>query len=232
MYFDYQAELGPSKMPDDHRSYNPDAQPSGPAWLRRIIGEEYFREVVGVDLSGLAISQVDFEQLTKLPAINDLNLNKTTILLTGPVVERRINDDDARIIGSLKKLRVLSLHEANIDAAGVARLVPLKHLFWLNLSDSAIDDSAMREISKMSNLYILILSGTHITDAGLKQLSGLTNLTEWLSLANTSISDAGLEHLKPLINLKNIILQDTQVTPEGVRGLQKSLPKAGISLRQ
>src|SRR5262245_13991502 len=67
--YDFQLVIDP-KIPwnSSYKSLK-DASPSGPAWIRRLIGDEYFQDVVEVIFQDKAIPETDFAQLAKLPRL-------------------------------------------------------------------------------------------------------------------------------------------------------------------
>src|SRR5262245_17761013 len=76
-----------------------DYQLPAPAWIRQLIGEEYFREVVRVAGDHGHISADDFARLTDFPELTELTLDSTKI--TQSDTERPIQDSDLAILESL-----------------------------------------------------------------------------------------------------------------------------------
>src|SRR5262249_50835262 len=67
--FDYQSE--------------PNGKPRGPAWLRNLIGEHFFRDVSRVTLSGSNIGDAELEYVNVMPALEWLDLNESRVTDAG-----------------------------------------------------------------------------------------------------------------------------------------------------
>lgn len=201
--------------------------PPGPAWLRTLLGEKYFRNVYQVSFGG-QLHESDLAQFKKLPALRVLYFGRCEIIGERPSIWRRFNDSDLGFLDSLRQLKELGLGSIGINGSGLAPLLKMKQLTRLNFRGSQINDSGMEHIVKLTQLQRLELDENAITDVGMKQLQNLTSL-EWLSLSRTNITDAGLQYLSGLTNLKWLNLNKTWVTAEGVRDLQRSLPKISLT---
>jgi hypothetical protein len=73
VYYDHQLINGRAKYPP------PAEQPPGPKWLRSLVGDDFFRRVVVVDLSGTQVSDNDLEILGDLPSVRVLFLVGTQL---------------------------------------------------------------------------------------------------------------------------------------------------------
>ncbi len=234
--FDYQ--MVPSGIEPDEFGYKSgaDVLPPGPAWLRKIIGDEFFCDVVRVTLKGRIIHESDFAQLAKLPRLREVWLvGNTQIELNDAGIQRPLEDADLHVLQDLSQLRVLGIYPVdgqrmpNIKGPRFANLIGLKHLRRLDLDNTNFDDKGMQHIGKLTALKSLSLDNTRITDAGLAQLENLSNL-ELLDLNGTNITDAGLLHLQHLNNLKYLCLHRTKVTGAGLRFLHsKRLELLGLN---
>jgi hypothetical protein len=227
-FYDYQSRIGPSGNADDIRSFDPNAPSPGPGWLRKLVGDDYFSNVVAVDLYERTISESDFKKLPNLRAIVNLDLIKTKLETENGT--RALDNRDLALLCGLTELRVLSIRDAKIDGDGLSHLSKLKHLWYLDLGQTRVDDQAMLHIGKMTNLGSLMLDETSVTDIGLSNLAHHAQLEEWLSLADTRVTDDGLTHLQKMQRLKFLLLQGTEVTQKGVRKLKRFMPNTGISM--
>ena len=74
-------------------------EPPGARWLRRLLGDEYFEDVIGVGFSGVKKPTIDvLQQLSRLPKLETVNLSDT-----------QVDDEGLRQfvrIGSLKTLQL------------------------------------------------------------------------------------------------------------------------------
>ena len=205
------------------------ATPRGPAWLRKIIGDDYFCNVVTVDFAtgyygrrkDLGLSKVNDAGLLHLES-----LPRITVLELGN--NRAITDEGLVHLRKLKKLETLYLYRSSVTGSGLRHIADLPNLTALQLNWAPLTDDGLEEIQHMKNLKALVLEDTQITDDGLAFLQGLSKL-EHLQLHNTKITDRGLEHLQALSNLKQLSLHGTKVTAEGVRRIEGVLPNCSVS---
>lgn len=213
--------LGFDYQEDATGAVNRKAQPPTPQWLRRALGEEYFREVVAV---GLATGH-----FTQPPKATDADLAIFQTLGDVTMVELGGNPGitDAGLIhlAGLKKLRILYLYRTEIRGPGLQHLP--RNLESLSLQHAPAGDEGLIHLKSLPKLRWLNLSNTKITDDGLRHLSALRSLED-LSLANTDITDQGLEHLKGSKGLNSLSVGGTNVTGRGVADFQKALPSCRV----
>jgi Leucine-rich repeat (LRR) protein len=185
--------------------------PPGPAWLRALLGDYYFSDVVSVSGNLTDVEMVHLKRLTKL--------RKLKIWMA-----YRVSDAGLAYLKGLTELQILDLSScSNISDAGIVHLKGLTKLQKLDLSSTQVTDVGLENIKGLTNLQELNLSHTQVTDVGLEHIKKLTNLQE-LYLFETKITDEGLRHLKALKKLTRIFLWKTQVTDAGVQDLKKALP--------
>jgi hypothetical protein len=148
-------------------------EPAEPAWLRSLLGEDFFSEVVvfGSPRSFIAPGPID----------NDFM--------------KHVDDDFAKHVGELTGLRVVLLDEAPITDNGLAHLKRLTNIRTLWLDRTQISDNGLAHLARMTELQRLQLDRTQITDAGLQHLTGLTEL-KWLDLRFTHVTDEGIKKLQ------------------------------------
>jgi hypothetical protein len=214
VYYDYQLEQDSYGRTTIDR----EAPPSGPAWLRAVVGEEYFREVTDVSLRDTKASDAELELLAKLPGLQSLDLANSPVSSDGLVHLR-----------GLRKLRALSLCNTDVDDSGMKHIGRLTGLQRLSLWNTKVGDDGLEQLSGLTDMRNLVLDGTDVSDEGLKHLQGMADLEEWLGLTDTQVTDAGLHNLKHLSKLEQLNLLKTQVTPAGVKALKKHLPNTSIS---
>lgn len=185
-----------------HERQFPNNQSPGPRWLREWLGDDYFREVVIVDLQGKAATDELVEQIADFRSLGQLNL-----------VETRITDRALPHLAKLKQLKALSIGFNPITNGGLAHLSQLNQLVYLDLSVTSIDDDGLSVLNRFPQLYQVHLYGTAITDRGAETLSRIQTVGE-LDVANTRITDAGLGHLANLSRLTRLRL-DQMITGQG-----------------
>jgi formylglycine-generating enzyme required for sulfatase activity len=199
---DYDYQVDASGNPTD------DATPPGPPWLRRLLGDDFFTDVVSVTVIS---DSIGLEHLVAFPRLRQV----TICHVHGPGLEQ---------LKSLPQLRKLELHWV-ADAAALAHLKGLTQLREIDLSSAGITDAGLEHLKELTQLQIqkIDLTSTPITDAGLAHLKGLTQLRQ-VDLSSTSITGAGLEHLKGLTALREVDLSNTQITDAGLEHLA-ALPR-------
>ncbi|QEG37130.1 leucine-rich repeat domain-containing protein [Bythopirellula goksoeyrii] len=106
----------------------PKYEPSGPVWLRRLIGNEYFQTVVGIRFKKRGeISESAIEQIA-----SQANLEELYLMRTG------ISDSDLQVIGQLKKLELLVIRDNQVTDEGLAYLHSLESLKQLNVINTSV----------------------------------------------------------------------------------------------
>lgn len=211
--FDYEED------PTGHS--NDKTQPQAPEWLRRALGEEYFRKVVTVGLST--------GHFTQPPKATDADLaifralGDVTFLELGG--NPGITDAGLIHLAGLKKLRILYLYRTEVRGPGLEHLP--HNLEILSLQFAPAVDEGLIHLKSLPKLRWLDLNNTKITDEGLRHLSAVRSLEE-LHLANTDITDQGLEQLKGSKGLNSLSVGGTNVTGRGLADFQKALPSCRV----
>jgi hypothetical protein len=190
--FDHQENLGES--------------PSGPRWLRKLLGENFFREVVEVDIYDAQMDDATTKKLQGLTQLRMLRLRGTKF--TGAVLNLK----------PFAQLHTLELMDTNITDAGLEGVKSATQLQKLVLAGSNITDAALINIKGLSQLQTLGLIEIRVTDAGLANIRELTRLRE-LYLSDSNVGDAGMENLKSLTQLQVLYLRKTHVTDAGLANL-------------
>ncbi len=217
LFFDYQLSSG---------TLDRTTTPTGPAWLRRMIGEDYFRRAEIIDLafkSGFPIwpSKITDQDLIHLESLPHLH--------TVEIGRNPLTDKGLAHLQGLSKLKTLYLNSTLITGTGCQHLRQLPRFEWLVLSNSPVTDQGLRQVGKLSGLKHLSLERAQITDEGLKALVDLKQLDE-LRLAYTSVGDAGLRHLAKMSKLTSLDLTGTEVTPAGVAEFKNKVPGCRVAL--
>lgn len=197
--------------PSGNRVVN--GKPRTPAWLRRVLGEDFFDSVVAATVNNDAA----LEHLKRFKQLRDVNL-----------YGHQITDSGIEHLEALTQLRNVYLYEIAITDAGLEHLKGLTQLEELYLNGTRITDGGLEHLDGMRQLQTLVLDDTQVTDAGLEHIHGLTRL-ERLFLVGTKVTDAGLRHLQGLHQLRELWVGQTQVTDEGIKKLQQALPNCKIA---
>ena len=210
------------------------AEPTGPAWLRSLLGDNFFSDVDSVnlndplrsaaalagpieeledikrlDLSGAKLTDDDLDHLKGLAQLQ-------TLWLAG----NKISDAGLAKLGVLSQIKKLGLKGTKITDDGLVHLSRFSHLELLDLDDTAVTDVGLKHLRGFIKLQYLGLERTRITDAGVTQLQDLTNLQS-LSLNGTRISNVALATLEGHVHLQNLYLRDTATSDAGIEHLRK-----------
>src|SRR5262249_16917001 len=154
----------------------PNAQPWAPQWLRSLIGEDYFRTMVVLDLS-VAIHQtknpqaIDFTRRA-LSAIDGLPSLRVLEMGDNP----ELDDAGVEHLSHLSQLVDLYLYRTGITGTGLHYLSGCHKLEFLHLDRTSLTDEGLAAIGKLKQLRMVNLSNTRITDASLLKLSEAKSL--------------------------------------------------------
>ncbi len=174
----------------------PNAQSRGPAWLRNLLGIDFFCNVTEVWV-GKKITDADLVHLKYFPKLRILFFNEVT-----PIYNPQVTDEGLKIVQGLTQLEVLGLSNTNITDAGLKYVKNLSRLQTLRLANTKITDAGLVNLKELTDLQFLDLESTRITDTGLEQLQGLYALKE-IRLFNTKVGGDGVRNLqKALPKLK------------------------------
>ena len=182
-------------------------EPSGPGWLRNLLGVDFFWDVKWVRCR--QFTDAGLVKLKGLTSLSELWLHGTQVTDAGLVH-----------LKGLTNLQDLRLTSTQVSDAGLVNLKGLTSLQNLNLTRTQVTDAGLVHLKGLTNLQNLRLSSTRVTGAGLVHLKGLASLQE-LRLVSTQVTDAGLEHIKGLTNLGVLVLYETQITDAGLVHLRR-----------
>jgi hypothetical protein len=178
-----------------------------PAWLRRLLGDEFFDTAVVIYVSHAPLCDAQMDAFPAWTEVRCLTLE-----------DIRITDAALRHLRDAKNLRELVINDCRITDAGLENLHELREMESLNLSGTLITDNGLRQLDRMSRLKGLGLCNTRVTDAGLTILDRLPALED-LELSGTHIKGPGLEHVSRLAKLSRLMLDNTDVNDDGLRYL-------------
>jgi len=143
----------------------PGAGPPGPAWLRKLLGENFFVTVVGVHLENSSCTDADLEYLAVLTQLRSLELDGT-----------RVTDAGLERLTGLTRLQELGLDGTLVTGAGLKHIEGLTQLQLLDLGGTRVTDAGLEHLKGLTQLQTLDLSQTEVTVAAWKHVKGLTRL--------------------------------------------------------
>lgn len=215
------------------------AVPSGPIWLRRLVGDEYFQEVERVVLLSdepkvmAAVGQLDrlktlvihYLEYNPGNALSEIGkLKRLNILVLFDAQDLR--DEMLASLDGLPELGELHILDARLGDTGLVRLGHLPKLEILEISSSGsgsvhITDAGVEAVARsMPSLRELeILEESNVTDAALASVERLSKLTT-IRLGGPTITDVGMAHLSDLRNLEILELGKVAITDEGLNYLR------------
>ena len=223
VYFDYQMPGPGPWTEEDYHNADICRDPPGPAWLRRLIGDDYFRTVVGV--GHLTQETIPYAQnLPQLggcvmldPGVQDEDLAQLAGLKNLQEIQcysDPITDEGLRHLQSLTGLENLRLsnHITGVGLVHLCRLPKLRSIFF----DRGATPAGLRQACALPALQELCLCNcAEMRDDDLRDLGNATHLKQ-LRLSWLPISDAGLECLEHLPHLK---LSHIRITNQGLTHL-------------
>jgi Leucine-rich repeat (LRR) protein len=199
---------------DSSGTVNWNAEPPGPAWLRKLFGDGLFAEVESAYFG----SDSGTEQLEGLPGLKELSLRST-----------QVTDSAMQHLAGQTQLQKLEVFRTRVTDAGLVPIEGARDLRDLSLRETHITDAGLTHLLGMNHLQSLDLSQTGVTDAGLESVARMSQL-ETLKLSETQVTDAGLEKLTALKNLRVLSIDGTKQTPVKVKRLRRLMPKVEIRL--
>jgi hypothetical protein len=123
--------------------YLPQYSPPGPAWLRDLLADDIFDDVIDF-----------FDDVVMV----DMGHNN------------RITDSDLEHLEGLTSLVWLCLGYSQITDAGLEHLEGLTSLQWLKIHSNQITDAGLVHLKGLTSLQRLGLLNTQVTDEGVKKL--------------------------------------------------------------
>ena len=185
---------------------SPDRIPSttaaGPDWLCRLLGDDYFRNVVQIDFKAARQSRRESPNFGQL----------------GPR------------LGKLPKLETIRFEmdfpdEVLLDFVQSSNLRRLKHLYV----DGLVTDKGVKHIGELSGLETLNLRYTEITDSGAVHLANLKDLHS-LFLYSSELTERGVAIVLAFPGLKKLILYDCAITAEELATLAEHHPDVNAEI--
>ena len=173
--YDYEIDADGNSLPGT-------PEPSGPSWLRNLLGVDFLSDV----------RQLDYDRATDAELMHLKGLTSLEILR---FFGAQFTDTGLMHLEGLTSLETLRFDTTQVTDAGLVHLKGLMSLQHLSLEGTQVTDAGMVHLKELTSLESLDLSYTQVTDAGLVHLKGLTSLT-WLRLRWTPVTDAGVQDLQ------------------------------------
>jgi len=228
------------------------SSPPGPAWLRRLLGDNAFAEpqIDCLWTNGKLSCLRDCPRLTRLllrsGSVDDTE--ELAVLADLPQLTHlelaglQIGDKELAYMARLKRLQVLDLRRTLVGDAGLQHLVGLKSLRSLKLEDDwregqpaelpkvpHVTDEGMKYLGKLTSIEELRISCRLVSDQGVRELHGLLRLRS-LNLSSTRITDSSLVEIARFPCLQKLNVVYTEITPAGADAYKQSHPKVLIVL--
>jgi Leucine-rich repeat (LRR) protein len=201
--YDWSGPPSPSKS---------DRTPPGPAWLRGAIGDEYFQDVVYVNLM---FGSPELGEVT--PGLKALGALRHIDL---PIDGSQATDATCADLSACRSLEVLTLSGRSVTDAGTERLSGLGRLRSLRVSEASLGDRSLELLSGLPSLRELSLHGNKFTEGGLAHVSRMSGLNR-LSLDGgpAVLTEVGIAHLQGLEHLETLMVPDSVITDGGAKAL-------------
>jgi hypothetical protein len=141
--------------------------PAGPAWLRKMIGDDCFQTATSVALLGPAFDESQkieeaLQAAAKLPQIESIAIHAAGLV-----------DGHLEQLSEMRSLD-LGLSGPKVTSHGIEHLTQIPRLASLSLA-APIDDAGLSSLAGLAELRRLELFGP-VTDAGMVHLDGLEHL--------------------------------------------------------
>jgi hypothetical protein len=160
------------------------SEPEEPEWLLRLLGKDFFLNVIDLYFGHQGITDANLKSLEGLDGLQQLDLSYNEITDTG-----------ITYLNGLAQLQSLSLECTAVADVGLRHLRGLTNLQKLKLMNTKLTDSGLQHLQSMNQLQHLDLRYNDVTDAGLGYLTMLKDL-QLLRLTGTRVTDNGVKRLQ------------------------------------
>jgi hypothetical protein len=144
---------------DSIGNWIPTTEPPGPSWLRKVLGDDFFVNVVIVYFAGPKAEDAALKYLEGMKQVREIQFIKT-----------RITDAGLEHIKGLNQLKELYFNHDQITDAGLEHLKGLNRLEILFLRVNKITDTGLEHLKGLNRLEILDLRETQVSDDGIQKL--------------------------------------------------------------
>jgi hypothetical protein len=141
----------------DFRAVNYAAEPSGPRWLRRLVGDEYFRTVRSVCFTPEAFTLSKLGELASVDTVS--------------ICAVQLKDEDFKHLSRMQSLKqIWIVYGFELTDAFLSHLTDLENLQCLFVNNTPITDGSIPYLKQLSHLNQLTLSDTLISPNGAAEL--------------------------------------------------------------
>ncbi|MCL4202222.1 MAG: hypothetical protein KJ000_06990 [Pirellulaceae bacterium] len=198
-------------------------QPAAPAWLRYLLGDGRFLNVVMVKLEQRPIKEAALAPLADLPHLERLYLAATPV-----------TDDWLRRLPPLPRLKRISLWRTQVTNDGMAHLAGLTELEVLDVKNTRVTEAGLEHFRGHPNLIRLVHTLT-LGDAGIDSLASMPRL-QLDTLFCRNLGDDSLRKLAQRFSLESLVVENARATDAGIEQVAKrpslvSLRVENVSLR-
>ena len=157
------------------------AQIPGPSWSRRLLGIDFFADVVDTAV-------YDYDALTHVKRLH--HLRGLCLYMSGAT-----DAELAEIVERNRGLQHLDVADTVVADGGLEHVGRLRQLKYLDLGRTLVSDTGLEHLKGLDQLEYLDLSGTRISDAGLKHITSLPRLRS-LVLYETEVTTNGIRQIE------------------------------------
>lgn len=154
-----------------------DWHPPGPAWLRRLIGDDFFQRVDRVHFLG-PFDERAFAVCLEFPDLKSVHLNCVTASSGVP-----------------RPQRCPELRYPNVSDEHLKLLATSTQLEWISFSGTAITDDGLEPLKSLRRLRHLDLGDTNVSDDGLRVLKDIPSLEEVYITHAPKVTGQGMTEL-------------------------------------
>jgi Leucine Rich repeat len=171
------------------------AQPPGPAWLRRMLGDEYFQEVVEVTLPGLQMPSISIPS-PDAPREGPEWQAFSDHVRRDKEAKEALDGDELACLEGLDQIESLTLWGPALKSEGLARLGRSTSLKNLTSLSNPMTAEGVAQIARLSKLERLAIKLNLPDDAPLAALGRLPGLKD-LSIYDGSKDDGSIPKFHP-----------------------------------
>ena len=216
--YDFEAGKAASQPPSGWPWVKKPTPPGWP-WLRKLLGDEYFQDVVGITLDETQVSDADLALISKLRGMKSLSARGPEVSADGKYLIKK---------GSQFNFTDPSPFLSKFTDEGILRLGPQQNLQDANLAHTSIGDAGVQVLAQSPHLEVLNLAGTQVTARGIQRLEKLEHLKS-LDLGQTKVDDDALASFCRMRTLEILNLHETAVSGAGLFKLREELPACKLS---
>lgn len=216
----------------------PNAQPKAPKWLRRNLGDDYFREVSRVIYVDQPLSDATLAPLTDLSAIEELcfltRMHDGLAPVDPPSGLARLTESGLSRLEGLTRLRRLEFDDWELTGSKLRHLNHSTELEELKIFEGdrvegGISDEGMPPLGAMPRLRVLSLWCRRITGSCLEPLRDSKSLED-LQFYGSPLSAAGFENIGAIRNLKELYFNQVDVSDRNLSDLRNLTGLTSLTL--